>query len=166
MPTRTLPDPIIVGSRGVTAPTGQITIGQTTYGFPTVDGQAGQVLVTSGTGQLTWQAAPATSSSFNTPVLIQSSFSFKPTDVFSDYTVAINESFIRYRGTTNATITLPAGTANAGRQLLIENQSDFVVTVKATDADMIDGDPDSISLDARFASASMISDGLGNWLLI
>lgn len=166
MPTRKLPDPIIVGQRTgtVTAPTGQITIGQTTYGFPTTDGQPGQVLVTSGTGQLTWQPAPATSATFNTPSLFQSSISFKPTDVFSTYTVGVDDNFIRYRGVAPATITLPS--AATVRQLIIESQSDVVVTIKADGADTIDGDTGVITLDARFAAASMMSDGLGNWLLI
>jgi hypothetical protein len=156
MPTRRLPDPIILDDE-VTSSSGKINVGPTTYTFPVADGGAGQVLTTTGNGALVWQPATTGGSS-----------SLNPKDVFTHYTVAASDNFIRYRGVTSGTLMLPDGAAYPGRQLLIENQSlqGAQVTIACSGADTIDGDSLLFTLDDRFASASLVSDGLGNWLLI
>ncbi len=156
MSTRRLPDPIFPDDE-LTTTTGKINIGTTTYTFPPTDGGTGQVLTTTGTGALVWQTATTDGSSALTPK-----------DVYTHYTIASGDNFIRYRGAAAGTITLPPGNLNPGRQLLIENQSieGGDVTIACSGTDTVDGDSLPFILDDRFGSASMVSDGLGNWLLI
>lgn len=147
--TRRLPDPIILESGG------EINTGTTTYTFPPADGSLNQVLTTNGSGQLVWQNAT-------------SAPTVTPRDVYTHYTINDTDNFIRYRGALAGTITLPGSAAYPGRQIYVEHQSaaNVPVTIAGTGTDTIDGDASIFTLEVQFESASLVSDGLGNWLLI
>lgn len=151
--TRVLPAPIIP-SRVVATTTGDIKVGETTYKFPILDGGLGQVLTTNGVGNLTWQVAGALQSGLT------------PKDVFADYSIVTGDNFIRYRGTSPGTITLPQCSTRGGLQLIIQNRSTVPCTVVVYAGDTFDGDETPLVLDSRPASASLICDGLDTWLLI
>jgi hypothetical protein len=151
--TRKLPDPIIP-KRGVVAPSGDITIGETTYKFPVLDGGLGQVLTTTGRGELVWQSPSASTATLT------------PKDIFTDYTISVEDNFIRYRGDAPGTITLPKCSTLGGMQLIIQNCSVAPCTIIQHDGDTFDGDYDPLVLDDKPQSASLVCDGLDTWLLV
>lgn len=141
-----LPQPILIGI----SPSGSLKVGNTTYQFPAIDGLPGQVLKTAGDGTLTWVTQVST---------------FSVRDITTSYLAVSDDSFIRYIGIVNGTITLADNVESAGRQLFIENISDYVVTIQPKNTDKISGDTTTIVL-SKYNCIYLVSDGLGNWLLI
>ncbi len=81
------------------------------------------------------------------------------------YSIQSTDTLVVYLGSSNGTITLPESEERPGRMLIIENLSNFVLTIVSPISDTVEGTPDPLTLDSKYSSLTVMSDGTGNWII-
>jgi len=120
-------------------------------------------------GPVTFNGAVTYNSTFtyNSNVTYSSSFSITPvvlTGSTGTYAVGTGDFFIINRRTVALALTLPnPASSNTGRELIIQNDADFVVTVGPFSAETINGES-SFTIPEHYSSVYIRCDGT-NWFI-
>ena len=134
-------------NKGIVTVNGQVKIADGTQG-------AGKVLTSDAAGLASWTYGSSDVS--------------KPT---ATATILISDKYVFYDGTADGTLTLPAATGNAGKEIIIKNRTTKVVTVSRTASETIYVDTANsavttftIGSEASNNWVKLVSDG-ANWVV-
>ena len=135
-----------LGVTGTTTLTGGVTI-------PIASKGLGKVLTSDATGVATWTYGTSTVS--------------KPT---ATATILISDKYVFYDGAADGTLTLPAATNNAGKEIIIKNRTLKVLTISksGTETIFVDNANNAVTTFTIGSEASnnwvkLVSDG-SNWV--
>ncbi len=136
-----------LSASGVTTLTSVTATGAATFSstvkIPT-GAAANKVLTSDASGNATWTYGSSSVS--------------KPT---ASATISISDKYVFYEGTADGTLTLPAATGNAGKEIIIKNKTTKVVTVSRT------GTTETIFVDSAntaVTSFTIGSEASNNWV--
>ena len=147
---------IVAGGAGIA---GRLNVGGNTVftGTVEIDGGSpglGKVLTSDANGVASWTYGSSSVS--------------KPT---ATATISISDKYVFYDGAANGTLTLPAATGNAGKEIIIKNRTSLVVTVSRSGSETIYVDTANASVstftigsEASNNWVKLVSDG-SNWIV-
>jgi hypothetical protein len=80
--------------------------------------------------------------------------------------VAATDNILRWNGTANGTVSLPAAASHPGRKVIIENiNATFLISIGFAGGDTIGGSTAAFRLTNQYDRASFVSDGVTDWMI-